>query len=195
MIQQRAKSIHSADVEWRPVVGFEDWYEVSSDGRIRTLPREIGWIAKTGYIQVHLCHGIQGRIYGGSSGRKRKGTRAHVHRIVARAFLGECPEGLVVNHKDANPLNNAAANLEYVTHQENTAHARSLGLIPSRKGTKNSKIRKDSTLTSEQREEIGRVIQTTSRVPNGTWQNLAKKWGVTVPAISTIANRIRQGNL
>jgi hypothetical protein len=36
-----------------------------------------------------------------------------VHHLVARAFIGERPDGLQVCHGDGNKTNNAAANLRY----------------------------------------------------------------------------------
>lgn len=45
------------------------------------------------------------------------------HRIVAQAFLGPCPPGYQVNHKDSNPANNRVSNLEYVTGSQNILHA------------------------------------------------------------------------
>src|SRR6185369_6475365 len=47
-----------------------------------------------------------------------------VHRLVAAAFIGPCPEGCEVNHKDLNKANNSVGNLEYITHAENVKHAR-----------------------------------------------------------------------
>lgn len=46
-----------------------------------------------------------------------------VHTLVARAFVDGYAEGLQVNHKDGNKLNNNADNLEWVTPKENTRHA------------------------------------------------------------------------
>jgi len=111
--------------EWRPVVGFEGWYEVSNLGNIKRVKAACGArpgkVLKTprnklGYPQVFfsvLNH------YSGHS----------VHRLVAAAFIGSPPVGKpFVNHIDGNKANNKAANLEYVSHAENTAHSIRLGL-------------------------------------------------------------------
>lgn len=46
-----------------------------------------------------------------------------VHTLVARTFIDGYQEGLQVNHKDGNKLNNRADNLEWVTREENTRHS------------------------------------------------------------------------
>lgn len=57
-----------------------------------------------------------------------------VHRIVIEAFIGKIPEGLCVNHKDGNKLNNHISNLEICTLSENTIHAIEHGLLKPKKG-------------------------------------------------------------
>jgi hypothetical protein len=103
--------------EWRSI--FDGFYEVSNLGNVRRAkPGTSTFVGRpvqpivgaTGYAQVQLSapHGS---------------VRAYVHRLVALAFLGPCPDGHVVNHVDANKQNNRLANLEYVSSRENVMHA------------------------------------------------------------------------
>lgn len=46
-------------------------------------------------------------------------TRIDSHRLIAAAFLGECPEGMEVDHINGNTLDNRAINLQYLTPDEN----------------------------------------------------------------------------
>lgn len=50
-------------------------------------------------------------------------TNCYIHREVARLFLGEIPEGFIVNHKDGNKLNNSVDNLEIISQSDNIDHA------------------------------------------------------------------------
>ncbi len=51
-----------------------------------------------------------------------------LHRLIAETFISN-PEKLpCVNHKDGNKLNNSVENLEWVSYQENNAHATRIGL-------------------------------------------------------------------
>lgn len=117
----------TAGEEWRPVVGYEGWYEVSSHGRVKRVRRGKGCkrpilspaIGKVGYRVVVL-----------STGSIATRKRLYVHRLVAAAFLGPCPHGLVVNHIDNDKLNNHPCNLEYVTQSQNAKHAWRLGVCP-----------------------------------------------------------------
>lgn len=54
-------------------------------------------------------------------------TQATVHSIVALAFIGPRPPGMVLNHIDADKQHNHHSNLEYVTYGENNSHAYRIG--------------------------------------------------------------------
>ncbi len=115
--------------EWRAIAGYEGFYEVSSLGRIR---RMAGWpigggryhsvpktcskpaVKRTGYAEVALCVAPLRRYH-------------LVHRLVAAAFIGPCPDGYEVNHKDTNRANNVATNLEYLTKKGNAQHSILMG--------------------------------------------------------------------
>jgi hypothetical protein len=85
---------------WKKIEGG---YEVSDQGEVRNSR---GWILKPetvcGYHRVNLF-------------------RKHVlvHRLVAAAFLGPCPEGKEVDHKNNIRTDNRVENLQYLTRSEN----------------------------------------------------------------------------
>lgn len=109
--------------QWRPVPGWEGYYEVSDAGKVRSLPRTI--TRKDGFAMK-----IAGRDLKPSktpSGHRRvhlsrvgePPTVALVHRLVLEAFVGPCPDGLEGCHWDDDPSNNNLSNLRWDTHQEN----------------------------------------------------------------------------
>jgi hypothetical protein len=110
-----------ADAEnWRDVPGYGGRYQVSDHGRVRSFalsgrakiltPRPRN--SRQPHLRVML-----------TKKRHEDQQRFYVHRLVAEAFLGPCPEGYVVHHRDGNPLNNAVDNLEYCTHAQNYRHS------------------------------------------------------------------------
>jgi HNH endonuclease/NUMOD4 motif-containing protein len=107
--------------QWRDVVGYEARYEVSDQGRVWSHKnKKVLKPAPTskGYLTVNL--------YDGSSPKKPR-SRC-VHDLVMAAFVGPKPTGMQVDHKDANKLNNALSNLEYVSGSENVLRAERRGL-------------------------------------------------------------------
>lgn len=114
--------------EWRDIEGYEERYQVSSFGRIRT----IGLITGNRYHREFKkcipkiksqCLGSNGYLYASF-----KGKRLPVHRFVALAFVANPDEKAFVNHKDGNKRNNNSNNLEWVTRSENAIHAYAIGL-------------------------------------------------------------------
>jgi hypothetical protein len=111
---------------WRPVVGYEGQYEVSDLGRVRSLDRLV--VYKRGGIRLFV-----GRIRRHShipSGHQivklsvnSKSQAWWVHRLVAAAFIGPCPDGLEVCHNNGDPTDNQVQNLRYDTHKANMQDA------------------------------------------------------------------------
>jgi hypothetical protein len=115
--------------EWRPVVGYEDWYEVSTQGRVRRSVDGLRRGIKAGYV-LQPRPTDQGYPFVGLYSRDKKVSRSTlVHNVVTAAFLGPKPPDMQVNHIDGNKLNARLGNLEYVTGSDNQRHAYCLGLM------------------------------------------------------------------
>lgn len=107
--------------QWKECL--DGYYEVSNLGRVRRArPGSGTQVGKV--LSPTLCGGYPS-IETSVKGKKR---RYSVHRLIAMAFLGPCPPGMEVNHKDGVKTNNHIGNLEYVTSSENHLHAYRTGL-------------------------------------------------------------------
>jgi hypothetical protein len=116
--------------EWRPVVGFEGTYEVSSLGRVRSLDRILerkgSWYRGPQKVRQPgkmLACALDGSGYPNVSLYTADGVRigARVHNLVAAAFIGPCPEGKEVAHEDGTRTNCVPSNLRYDTRAGNLA--------------------------------------------------------------------------
>ncbi len=105
---------------WKPIDGYEGFYEVSNMGRVRSLPRTIGNknrkgvvlkpnITPYGYQQVLLC----------KNGMRKQHK---IHRLVANAFIPNPNNYPVINHKDWDTSNNSVDNLEWCDIRYNNLH-------------------------------------------------------------------------
>lgn len=107
---------------WLPVVGFEGVYEVSDQGRVRSLDRQVPhWRGGTQFSRGVVLRPVvksSGRHFVTLSQGERRVQRS-VHRIVAEAFLGSCPESLEVCHWNDDPSDNRLSNLRFDTHSAN----------------------------------------------------------------------------
>lgn len=102
--------------EWKSVVGYEGYYEVSSLGNVRSITR-----VKKGKVLKPLKrqHGYLGIQLHGKGGNKRGFKTFSVHRLVAEAFIPNPNNYPEINHIDENKSNNRVENLEWVTHKQN----------------------------------------------------------------------------
>ena len=112
---------------WKPVVGWEGRYEVSSIGRVRSLPGEWHQIDKYGQPYIYQKKGQMLRPGRASDGYYTVSLGHHnshaVHRLVAAAFIGPRPKGFDVRHKDGGLVDNKVENLEYGTRAVNIKDA------------------------------------------------------------------------
>jgi hypothetical protein len=103
---------------WLPVPEYEQEYQVSSLGRIKSLPRRGAWHPK-----ISSGHGIVSGYPIISLWKEGKGRNEYIHRLVALAFIENPLNHPQVNHKDGNKTNNLLSNLEWVSVSENAIHA------------------------------------------------------------------------
>lgn len=127
---------------WKEIKGFDGRFSVSNFGRIRQnklvyislCNRKYNYEEKilepclwqSRYLRIDLqCH------------RKGKAYRlnTYIHKLVAEYFIGERPEGFVIDHIDGNYLNNRVDNLRYVTRSENAYNPNTYSKMIGRKVT------------------------------------------------------------
>ena len=112
--------------EWRPVVGYENDYEVSNLGHVRSKDMEV-WTGRSYRVKKGrmLKPGKSGTGYYTCALR---GRTKKVCQMVAEAFLFKSNPNDVVNHIDGNKLNDNVGNLEYISSSQNNKHALVTGL-------------------------------------------------------------------
>lgn len=162
--------------DYRPVPGFEGYYEASQLGTVRRIKTQ-GWRvtsrilkpgqARGGYDNYVLCLNNERKNYRG-------------HRLVWETFNGLVDAGKQINHINGDKKDNRLSNLELCTASENMVHAYSvLGRDPRRPqfGTKNGRAK----LTNDDVEEIKRL-----RATGLSQQKIADQFGVDQTNISAI---------
>lgn len=165
---------------WKPVIGYEELYSVSSLGRVRsemriiefmpgrhrTVPERIlSPVSMNGYPQISLHR----------DGRRKT---VRIHRLVAEAFVPNPNNHTIVNHKDGIKDNNTPSNLEWCTVLENNVHAFETWLNATGERHHNT------TLTDDQIKQI-RIDYTGAY---GQISSMAREYGVTPGSIWQIVN-------
>src|SRR3990167_2851598 len=114
---------------WKPVL--KGVFQVSDVGRVRETVSGRIFRSTVGWQGYHFVQPYREGVQ----------RRYRVHRLVAAAFIGECPPEKEVNHMDGNKSNNSPSNLEYVSHLDNMRHASRMKLMRGCKGAANGRAK------------------------------------------------------
>lgn len=144
------------EVIWKPINNYSEYYEISSDGRVKSKDRII--FDKNGIrIRLNKSKEIKPRIGTYKMvGLNKNRIQSHflIHRLVALHFIPNPYNKPQVNHIDGDKLNNKIQNLEWVTIKENIQHAYDIGLNkPTWLGKKLSKETREKMSNSKKGKE------------------------------------------
>lgn len=139
--------------QWKPVVGFEDYYEVSDLGRVKGLPRTTQFgsrtkthperILKPWQLPDKRCFGRHVAVTLSVDGVKK---RRPVHQLVLETFVGLRPPGMQTRHLNGIPNDNRLVNLQWGTPLENSADAHRHGTRMKGERQWQAKLRKADIL-------------------------------------------------
>lgn len=112
--------------KWKKIKGYEKLYEISSFGRVKSLPR-VSLLPNGGKRYYPVIIRKNGKNIWGYENvdlyKNGVGKMITIHRLVAIAFIPNPDNNPQVNHKDGVKTNNNVNNLEWVTRSENQLHA------------------------------------------------------------------------
>lgn len=112
---------------WKPIEGYDGFYEVSNLGRVRSLWfRNNHAIVRRDKIMSATDNGNGYKIVGLRTPSDVRRHNHYVHRLVAAAFVPNPNGYTVVDHIDHDRANNTATNLQWITQKENVRRSRHL---------------------------------------------------------------------
>lgn len=125
---------------WKDIPGYENIYQASNLGNIRTHIDKVTYTEKRGFRKWEQrilkqkrtkdkCH----RVCLWKDGKEKT---LLVHRLVAMAFIPNPDNLATINHKDGNRDNNIVSNLEWMSLADNIRHGFETGLYGTNKKTR-----------------------------------------------------------
>jgi len=114
------------DEIWKDCYEWEEFYEVSSHGRVRSKLRKSIKINKTFYPKILNPIERNGYFCVNLSNCENRKT-LYIHRLVLLSFCGKPENNQEACHKDGDRKNNNLSNLRWDTHMSNIIDRRNHG--------------------------------------------------------------------
>ncbi len=173
---------------WKDIIGFENSYQISNSGKIRSLDRIVsnrGGFRKIYGKELKNCKDLSGYLIVSLKKNSKCYTKT-VHRLVAIHFIPNPLNLPEVNHKDGDKSNPNDWNLEWSTKSENSIHAYKLKLKksnfkPTKEGIENPNSKLNIIIVADIREKYA--------TGNYTQRNLANLYNITQVTVWQIVNK------
>ena len=136
---------------WKDIKGYEGLYQVSSEGRVRSLDRIVVYKdgRKSFFKGKILKNVLDDKLYFVVSLYNGKRNVLKVHRLVAQAFIPNPNNYPQINHIDENPKNNRVENLEWCNQYYNNTYGTRLNRVAKTKSKSIFQINSNSQIIKE----------------------------------------------
>lgn len=177
---------------WKPVVGYEGFYEVSNLGNVKSVDRIEQITMRDGSVRARKKRGkVLKQCFDGKKHylhvnmrKNGSGEIKDVHRIVAETWIPNAFGLPEVNHKDENKTNNSVSNLEWCSRKYNNNYGAKLC---GARGEKNPQNKFSQATIERIRREY------TPNDPRCGITPLAKKYGMSASHCRSIIKGHRWG--
>lgn len=170
-------SEYKGDTEvWKDIPGYNQFYQVSTFGRVRSMDRVIIYGEGKGEYHSRKGQVLKSTLYGGYLTVSLSGKTRTVHSLVAEQFVVKSGPNLVVNHIDCNRFNNFYKNLEYISQGDNAKHSYLTGRANIGVKQKDAKLNEEKVLEIKSLLAAGEVTQ----------KSIADKFSVCATTITDI---------
>lgn len=169
---------------WKDIKGYEGLYQISTQGRVKSLKRTRHCKNQFGEYTVEdpekilnpgkNNHGYMSVVLYESQKRKT----ISVHRLVALSFIPNPSRKAQVNHKNGVKHDNRIKNLEWVSNGENQIHSYKNGLARATYG--NARLTKDQVIEIRKLYDSGGYSQV----------ELGRKFGVYKTTVNKIVRKL-----